>query len=70
MLCSLEYIVSEICWGSNKQSCLSGEASEEQMVEKQADFIRQSAGWGSELIQIVWIIPELGALARGSWLCG
>lgn len=47
------------------------------MVEKQADFIRQSVGWGSELIQAVKIDPELcallevgdvwGKVSGGSW---
>lgn len=63
MPCSLEDIVRFI-ERSNTKSVK--EASKEQMVEKQADFIRQSTGWGSELIQVVWINSELGALTRCS----
>lgn len=39
------------------------------MVEKQADFISQSVGWGSELIQAAKADPELCALLEvgGVW---
>lgn len=39
------------------------------MVEKQADFISQSVGWGSELIQAAKTDPELCVLLEvgGVW---
>lgn len=63
----LDWVERKGYWKSNCQGCggvgvgvvKQGRA----MTEKQADFLQQSLGWGSELIQAVHIDWELGALA-------